>query len=67
MSTTLSNDILWRRISGAVEAVKQRMLRACAALDAAGIPHAVVGGNAVAVWVARSTRGRSAIPATLIC
>ncbi|HJZ94580.1 MAG TPA: hypothetical protein VKE40_27185 [Gemmataceae bacterium] len=33
--------------------VRDRMLRATAALDAAHVPYAVVGGNAVAVWVAR--------------
>lgn len=37
----------------AVELVRQRLLRAAAALEAAGIPYAVVGGNAVAAWVAR--------------
>lgn len=37
----------------AVEAVRERALRATAALRAAGIPHAVAGGNAVAAWVAR--------------
>ena len=31
--------------------------RACAALDAAGVPHAVVGGNAVAVWVGTIDEG----------
>jgi hypothetical protein len=35
----------------AVELVRQRLLRATAALKGAGIPHAVVGGNAVAAWV----------------
>lgn len=49
--SAITDDILWQRISGAVEAVRQRLLRACAALEAAGIPHAVAGGNAVAVWV----------------
>src|SRR5262249_13030206 len=29
------------------------LLRAAAALDGAGVPYAVVGGNAVAAWVAR--------------
>ena len=29
------------------------MLRAAAALDAAGVPYAVAGGNAVALWVSR--------------
>jgi hypothetical protein len=37
----------------AVEKVRQRLLRAAAALEAAGIPYAVGGGNAVAAWVAR--------------
>ena len=36
----------------AVEQVRQRLLRASAALRGAGIAHAVVGGNAVAAWVA---------------
>lgn len=44
-------------MSGAVEAIRQRLERACAALDAAGIPHAVVGGNAVAVWVGMIDQG----------
>ena len=37
----------------AVEAVHERMIRAAAALDAAGVDYAVIGGNAVAVWVRR--------------
>jgi hypothetical protein len=36
----------------AVERVRDRLSRACAALEAAGIPYAVAGGNAVAAWVA---------------
>ena len=49
--SAITDDILWQRISGAVEAVRKRLHRACAALEAAGIPYAVAGGNAVAVWV----------------
>jgi hypothetical protein len=37
----------------AVEKVKERLLRAAAALDRAGVPYAVIGGNAVAAWVSR--------------
>src|SRR6185503_5345913 len=37
----------------AVEKVRNRLLRAAAALDAAGVPYAVAGGNAVAAWVSR--------------
>ncbi len=45
--------VSWSRMSAAVEAVRRRLLRAAAALDAAGVPYAVVGGNAVAAWVSR--------------
>lgn len=37
----------------AVELVRNRLKRAAAALEAAGIPYAVVGGNAVAAWVGK--------------
>jgi hypothetical protein len=37
----------------AVERVRERLLRATAALEQAQIPYAVVGGNAVAAWVTR--------------
>ncbi len=46
----------WQRMIEAVEAVRERALRATAALKAAGIPYAVAGGNAVAAWVARVDR-----------
>jgi hypothetical protein len=45
--------VSWARMSAAVEAVRRRLLRAAAALDTAGVPYAVVGGNAVAAWVSR--------------
>jgi hypothetical protein len=37
----------------AAEKVKERLRRATKSLDDAGVPYAVVGGNAVAEWVAR--------------
>jgi hypothetical protein len=37
----------------AVEKIRDRVLRAARTLEAAGIPYAVVGGNAVADWVSR--------------
>src|SRR4051812_24670943 len=43
----------WERALLAAEKVKERLRRATRALDAAGVPYAVVGGNAVAEWVAR--------------
>jgi hypothetical protein len=38
---------------GAVEKVRDRLLRSTAALEQAGVPYAIVGGNAVAAWVSR--------------
>ena len=40
------------RMFRAVELVKQRLDRTCIALRNAGIPYAIIGGNAVAAWVA---------------
>ena len=37
----------------AVERVRERLRRAAAALETAGVPYAVVGGNAIAAWVSR--------------
>ena len=48
-----TGDALWERIERAVEKVKDRLRRVSAALDAAGVPYAVVGGNAVQMWVAQ--------------
>lgn len=41
------------RVVNAVEKVRQRLLRAAAALNASGVAYAVAGGNAVALWVSR--------------
>lgn len=43
----------WERSLMAAEKVKERLGRATRALDAAGVPYAVAGGNAVAEWVGR--------------
>jgi hypothetical protein len=43
----------WERTMGAVEKVRERMLRAASALEKAGIAYAVIGGNAVAAWVGK--------------
>ncbi|HVR71161.1 MAG TPA: nucleotidyltransferase family protein [Vicinamibacteria bacterium] len=53
MPGTLYGDVSWERMVGAVEKVRARLLRATAALEAANVPHAVIGGNAVAAWVSR--------------
>jgi hypothetical protein len=52
----MSVDIL-DRMERAVAKVRERLLRATAALNQAGLPYAVVGGNAVASWVATVDEG----------
>jgi len=39
------------RLEQAVEKIRGRLLRSTAALEAAGVPYAVIGGNAVMAWV----------------
>lgn len=41
------------RMVRAVEKVRERLLRATSALEKAGVPYAVAGGNAVAAWVSK--------------
>jgi hypothetical protein len=41
------------RVVSAVEKVRQRLLKAAAALRVANVPYAVADGNAVALWVSR--------------
>src|SRR5580698_6790621 len=53
MADAVAGPIGWERALMAAEKVKERLRRATRALDAAGVPYAVVGGNAVAEWVAR--------------
>lgn len=43
----------WQRMSDAVDRVRQRLLHVSACLKKAGVPYAVIGGNAVAAWVSR--------------
>ena len=47
------HDFSWERMIAAVDAVRERACRAAAALRAAGIGHVIIGGHAVAAWVAR--------------
>jgi len=53
MSKVKIAPVSWERLISAVEKVRARLLRAAAALEKAGIPYAVTGGNAVAAWVSR--------------
>ena len=44
---------VWDRMVSAVEKVRERLYRATGVLEVAKIPYAIIGGNAVAAWVAR--------------
>jgi hypothetical protein len=51
MNTHVISAQAWERMVSAVEKVRDRLRRAAAALEQAGVPYAVVGGNAVSAWV----------------
>jgi hypothetical protein len=51
--TTAVGPFSLERVVNAVEKVRRRLLKAAAALEASGIPYAIVGGSAVALWVSR--------------
>src|SRR5438128_6435062 len=53
MADSTVTPVGWERALMAAEKVKERLRRATQALAGAGVPYAVVGGNAVAEWVAR--------------
>ena len=53
-SIWLKGDALWERMDRAVEKIRERLERVSIALNSAGVPFAVSGGNAVRVWVAQA-------------
>jgi len=53
MSKIQLQPVSLARMVRAVEKVRQRLLRSTAVLEKAGVPYAVVGGYAVAAWMAR--------------
>lgn len=53
MSLQIYGPVSCERMVRAVEKVCERLLRATGALEKAGIPYAVIGGNAVAARVSR--------------
>lgn len=57
MSDTAVTISGWERAFLAAEKVKERLKRSTSALERAGVPYAVVGGNAVAEWVGRIDEG----------
>jgi len=57
-SVAFGYDVL-DRMEAAVAKVRERLIRAVEALNAAKVPYAVVGGNAVAAWVSRIDPGKA--------
>lgn len=53
MVRSVLQPVSWQRMDDAVAKVRRRLLHAAACLREAGVPYAVVGGNAVAAWVSR--------------
>jgi hypothetical protein len=49
----MDGDLILERMVAAVDKVRDRLRRATDALERSGVAYAVVGGNAVATWVAR--------------
>ena len=56
LSAPWPTDIL-ERMARAVEKVKERLRIAAKALEDGNIPYAIIGGNAVAAWVAKIDEG----------
>jgi hypothetical protein len=64
MSTNIVSPLLdpWERYLMALDRVTERLRRITTALEEAGVPYALVGGQAVALWVA--TRDPAAVRTT---
>ena len=54
---TVVGDQLWRRIGESMDRVELRLRKVVSILEATPIPFAIVGGNAVRVWVAQVDPG----------
>lgn len=50
----LTGNALWERMDRADRKVQERLERTAVTLEQAGIPYAIVGGNAVRAWVAQA-------------
>jgi hypothetical protein len=54
---TVVGDQLWKRIGESMDRVELRLRKVVSILEATSIPFAIVGGNAVRVWVAQVDPG----------
>lgn len=50
----LTGEALWQRMERAVQKVQERLERTATTLEQAGVPYAIIGGNAVRAWVAQA-------------
>jgi len=50
----ITGQALWDRMNRAVEKVQERLEKTARTLEAACIPYAIIGGNAVRAWVAQA-------------
>src|SRR5437868_10063002 len=62
MTVPLASPSLWQKYLMALDEVTDRLQRIARALSEAGVPYALVGGQAVALWVA--TRDPAAVRTT---
>jgi len=53
LQLTIVGDELWKRIGESMDRVELRLRKTVAILESAAIPFAIVGGNAVRIWVAQ--------------
>lgn len=54
ISFHLTGAALWQRMERAVEKIQERLEKTTRTLEQAGIPYAIIGGNAVRAWVAQA-------------
>jgi hypothetical protein len=54
VSFHLTGKALWERMERAVQKIQERLERTATTLEQAGVPYAIIGGNAVRAWVAQA-------------
>ncbi len=57
LALTVVGDQLWKKIGDSMDRVELRLRKTIAILEASMIPFAIVGGNAVRIWVAQVDPG----------
>src|SRR4051795_7411083 len=54
ISYHLTGKALWERMERAVQKIQERLERTATTLEQAGVPYAIIGGNAVRAWGAQA-------------